>query len=242
MLGYSRDQDVVTIELQREDRRNALNTTICTGITEMVREAEETGARAIVLTGRGAAFCAGADLGSAAYDRDFIGSLYAMLHALQHTPLPVIAAVNGPAIGAGVQLTVAADLRVVAEDAYFMVPIAKLGLAMDNWTINRLSELAGGSSARAMLMAAEPLAADQALQCGLANRHGDLAVAQQWAAEIAQLAPLTIRHLKLVFNHTPQSEPTAEQQAAHRAAWASSDVAEARQARMEGRRPTFTGD
>ncbi|MBN4928174.1 enoyl-CoA hydratase [Hoyosella rhizosphaerae] len=242
MLGIARANKVVTLELQRPERRNALNTAVCSGVTAAVRDAERDGARAIVITGQGSAFCAGADLGSAAYDRDFIGSLYTMLTTLRETPLPVIAAVNGPAVGAGVQLALVADLRVVADSGSFMIPVAKLGFAMDNWTINRLSELAGGSVARSMLIGVESIDVDRAAQCGLANRRGDLAAAQDWAAEIAELAPLSLRHLKLVFNHMPDSTPTREQQEAHTAAWSSSDVAEARAARKEGRPPSFRGE
>jgi len=65
----------------------------------------------------------------------------------------VIAAINGPAIGAGVQLAMVCDLRVVAPEAYFQFPIAKYGLALDNWSIRRLSSLVGYGRARGMLLA-----------------------------------------------------------------------------------------
>lgn len=242
MIGTSRDENVVTLEIQRHERRNALNTEVCTAIANAVRAAEDDGARAIVITGKGSAFSAGADLTSAAYDRDFAGAHYSMLDAIQKTPVPVIAAVNGPAVGAGVQLAIAADLRVAVPAASFMIPVAKLGLAMDNWTIVRLSELAGGGVARAMLMGVQTITAENAVQYGLVNGIGDLSAAQEWAHEIAKLAPLSLRHLKLVFNHMPDSEPTPEQAEAHRAAWASADVAEARAARMEKRPPVFRGE
>ncbi|MCW4355992.1 enoyl-CoA hydratase [Hoyosella sp. YIM 151337] len=242
MIGITRDDDVTTLEIQRHERRNALNTEVCTGIRDGIRSAEESGARVVVITGQGTVFSAGADLTSAAYDRDFLAAHYGMLDAVQKTPLPVIAAVNGPAVGAGVQLAIAADLRVAVPDASFMIPVAKLGLAMDNWTIARLSELAGGGVARAMLMGVQTITAENAVQFGLVNGIGDSAAAHEWAREIAKLAPLSLRHMKLVFNHMPDSEPTQEQQEAHRAAWASADMAEARAARKEKRPPVFRGE
>ncbi|WP_041451500.1 enoyl-CoA hydratase [Hoyosella subflava] len=242
MIGITRDKNVVTLEIQRHERRNALNTEVCTGLTDAIRSAEADDARAIVLTGQGTAFSAGADLTSAAYEREFLAAHYTMLNTLQQTPLPVIAALNGPAVGAGVQLAISADLRVAVPEASFMIPVARLGLAMDNWTISRLSELAGGGVARAMLMGVQTITADNAVQFGLVNGIGDLAAAQEWAHEIAKLAPLSLRHMKLVFNHMPDSEPTPEQQEAHKAAWSSADVAEARAARKEKRAPVFRGE
>jgi enoyl-CoA hydratase len=154
----------------------------------------------------------------------------------------VIAAINGPAIGAGVQLAMISDLRVVAPEAYFQFPIAKYGLALDNWSIRRLASLAGYGRARGMLLAAEKLTAEVAFQTGMANRIGTLADAQAWAAEIAGLAPLTLRHAKRVLNDDGAYEQQGE---AHKdlfdRAWSSQDVIEAQVARIEKRPPNFQG-
>ena len=94
-----------------------------------LRDAVQTeGARAIVITGAGSSFCSGADLG-AAYDAAFRDALYAMIAAVTEAPVPVLAAVNGPAIGAGTQLALACDLRIAAEEATFAIPTARLGIA-----------------------------------------------------------------------------------------------------------------
>ncbi|MFI6429487.1 enoyl-CoA hydratase [Rhodococcus oryzae] len=242
MIGTSRDGDVVTIELQREERRNALNTEQCVLLRDAVDEAVALGARAIVLTGQGSAFCAGADLSGDVYADGFTDTLLEMLHTIDSTPIPVIAAVNGPAVGAGTQLALASDLRVVAPDAHFAIPAAKLGISVDTWTVKRLVSLAGGGPARAMLLGAESLTAEEALTAGLANKIGDLAAAQDWAKRIAALAPLSLRHLKMVFNDDgTQDEPTPEQLSALQAAWRSEDMDEARQARWEKRQPEFKG-
>ena len=142
MLGVTRDDDVVVLELQREERRNALNLELCQEIHAAVDAAVAEGARSIVVTGQGSVFCSGADLGGV-YGPEFLEALYGMLHHLTRVPVPIIAAVNGPAIGAGTQLAMACDLRVADETARFAVPTAKNGMAVDAWTIRTLAQLAG---------------------------------------------------------------------------------------------------
>ncbi|MFE3442403.1 enoyl-CoA hydratase [Nocardia sp. NPDC059180] len=240
MLGVSRDGDVVTIELQREDRRNALNFELVTQLRDAVLDAAEQ-ARVIVLTGRGPIFSAGADLGGV-YAEDFLGALLEMLHTIESAPIPVISAINGAAIGAGVQLSLASDLRVLAPDSYIAIPAAKLGITVDRWTTRRLVSLIGGGPARTMLLGAEPISAADAYGFGFANRLGTLADAQAWAKSIAELAPLSLRHLKLVLNDDGTREPdNAQQREALEAAWTSADAQEGRLARQEKRAAKFTG-
>jgi enoyl-CoA hydratase len=241
MIGFSRDGDVVTIELQREERRNALNAELCDLLRDAVEKAVNEDARAIVLTGRGSVFCAGADL-SEVYSENFTENLLGMLHTIDSVPVPVIAAVNGPALGAGTQLAIASDLRVVAPEAFFAIPAAKLGITVDRWTALRLASLVGGGPARTILLGAEPVVAQDAYGYGLANKLGTLADAQAWAKSIADLAPLTLQHLKLVLNDDgTQDEETHEQRAALLRAWTSDDAKEGRLARKEKRHPKFTG-
>ena len=114
------------ITLDRQDKRNALHSELCGRLRGAVAAALADGARALVLTGAGTSFCSGADL-DAAYSPEFREALYGMLHAVADAPIPVVAAVNGPAIGAGTQLAIAADLRVAAPGAVFAVPTVKLG-------------------------------------------------------------------------------------------------------------------
>ncbi|RVW03053.1 enoyl-CoA hydratase [Rhodococcus xishaensis] len=242
MIGTSRDGHVVTLELQRQDRRNALNAELCIALREALEKAVADGARVVVLTGQGTAFCAGADLSGDVYAEGFTDHLLAMLHTIDAIPVPVIAAINGPAVGAGTQLALASDLRVVAPEASFGIPAAKLGIAVDKWTVHRLVSLIGGGPARTMLLGAEMLSAEEAFARGLANKIGDIGTAQKWARSIAELAPLSLRHLKLVFNDDGTREPqTEEQLAAMFAAWGSEDAQEARAARLENREPDFRG-
>ena len=119
-----------------------------------------------------------------------------MLAAVTDISVPVLAAVNGPAIGAGAQLALACDLRVAAREATFAIPTARLGIAVNPWTIRRLALLAGTGTAQAMLIGGESLDAARALQCGLASRAGDRAAALAWAHELAELAPLSLAYAK----------------------------------------------
>lgn len=238
VLDARRDGDVAVLTLTRPDRRNALNTDLCLAIHAAVDEAVGSGARAIVVTGEGSSFCSGADLGGV-YGHEFLDALYGMLHHLAHVPVPLVAAVNGPAIGAGTQLAMACDLRVADATAKFAVPTVRNGMAVDAWTIRTLAALAGTGRARRLMIAGESLDRDEALHCGLADRAGTLDDALAWAADIARLAPLAIAHNKLVLNGSSADDAAIEQ--SFRDVWASEDVKEAAAARLEKRQPIFRG-
>lgn len=242
LVAREAEAAITTITLNRPEKRNALDTETCVLVREAVEAAVEAGSRAIVITGAGTAFSAGADLSGGVYAKDFTTQVVMMLQAIESAPVPVIAAINGPAVGAGTQLAIACDLRVVAPGGFFMVPVVKVALAVDNWTVKRLSSLVGGSNARAMLLAAETADAESALRIGLANRAGDLEDAREWARELSGFAPLTIAHLKMLFaDDGARVHASAEQDAAARRCWFSEDAKEARLARTERRRPVFRG-
>src|SRR5256885_13607333 len=138
---------VAIVRIDRHEQRNALDTEHCELLRDALGEVQAAGARAVVLTGEGSTFCAGADFGEV-YGDGFRKALYEMLRRFTASPVPTIAAVNGPAIGAGTQLALAADLRMVAPGATFAIPTATLGLAVDPWTVRRLALVAGGGPAR----------------------------------------------------------------------------------------------
>jgi enoyl-CoA hydratase len=242
MIGVTRQDHVTTLELQRPERRNALNSELVDSLRVAIVAAAAEDVRAIVLTGQGTVFCAGADLSGDAFAEDYPDRLIALNLAIDAAPMPVIGAINGPAIGAGLQLAMICDLRVVAPEAFFQFPTSKYGLALDNWSIRRLSSLAGYGRARSMLLTAEKLTAEVAFQTGMANRIGTLADAQAWAAEIAGLAPLALQHAKRVLNDDGAYE---DQWPTHKElfdkAWSSQDVIEAQVARIEKRPAKFQG-
>ncbi|MCW2659456.1 MAG: echA6 [Mycobacterium sp.] len=243
MIGVTQTEAVMTIELQRPERRNALNSQLVDELREAIQKAGDDGStRAIVVTGQGTVFCAGADLSGDAFAADYPDRLIELHKVMDAAPIPVIGAINGPAIGAGLQLAMQCDLRVAAADAFFQFPTSKYGLALDNWSIRRLSSLVGHGRARAMLLTAEKLTAEVALQTGMVNRIGTLADAQAWAAEVTGLAPLAIQHAKRVLNDDGSFEEAwPEHKELFDRAWSSQDVVEAQVARIEKRPPKFQG-
>ncbi|MEU4669284.1 enoyl-CoA hydratase-related protein [Amycolatopsis sp. NPDC023774] len=190
--------DVGIVAIDRHERRNALDVE---HLDDLRKAVEDVGprVRALVITGRGTSFCAGADLRGVHGD-GFRTALYAALHSITTLPIPVLAAVNGPAIGAGTQLAIACDLRVAAPAAVFAVPTARNGLVVDPWTVRRLALLAGGGASRAMLLGCDRLDASLAHVRGLVDRLGDFDAALEWAREIAGFSASSVRYSKLALD------------------------------------------
>ncbi|HMS74601.1 enoyl-CoA hydratase [Gordonia sp. (in: high G+C Gram-positive bacteria)] len=241
MIRSSRTDAVVTIELDRAEKRNALNEEMLSGLSDAFSAAVDGDARAIVLTGRGPVFSAGADLTGPVYDLGFLDGVMTLMEKIESVPVPVIAAVSGGAIGAGLQLAMAADLRVLTPGTLVAIPAAKLGVSVDEWTIRRLVTLVGAGQARNLLIGCETLSAERGLELGFTNRIGDLAAAQAWAAEIAELAPLTLQHYKMVLNAEAREKPAPERVEAMERCWISEDIEEGRAARAAKRKPVFKG-
>ena len=240
MINAEERGDVGFIEIDRHVRRNALDVDHCQTLGDAVRNLATKNVRAMVITGKGSVFCAGADLGGV-YGDQFRHVLYTTLHTITALSIPVIAAVNGPAIGAGTQLALACDLRVGSPRARFAVPTARNGLAVDPWTIRRLATLAGGGAARAMLLGCDEISLTTALARGLVDRSGDVEDALAWAAEIATLSPRSLAYSKLALD-SPVGDRDQDRglDTAFEACWHGDDIAEARQARAEGRPPRFS--
>lgn len=236
MLATTRHDAVSLLTLQRPERRNAINLELAQALLAAAQSEVDAGARVLVVTGEGTSFCSGADL-TGVYGDAFLDALYGMLHGLTRLPVPVVAAVNGPAIGAGTQLALACDLRVADEKALFGVPTARNGMAVDAWTMRTLQTVAGGGLARRLMLAAETVDRDEAVRYGLVDRTGDLDAALAWAQEIATLAPLPLAHNKLVLNGGGEEEVART----FAACWESEDVQEAAAARAEKRAPIFRG-
>ena len=230
---------VVTID--RHERRNALDLEHVEALRAAVDDLLGESVRALVITGAGSSFCSGADLGGV-YGPGFRDALYAALDAISSAPVPVIAAVNGPAIGAGTQVAIACDLRVASPSARFAVPTARNGLAVDPWTIRRLALVAGGGTARAMLLGCEQIDDTRAYALGLVDRLGSVHEAMEWAEDLATAAPLTLAYSKRVLESMFEPRPWAEDLDDDFAAvWESEDVEEGVRARLEKRQPDFQG-
>lgn len=239
-VRLARSGAVAVVTIDRPERRNALDLDHVEGLLDAVTDAGAGSARVMVLTGAAGHFCAGADV-SAVPEERFLATLARLLDAIVALPIPALAAVEGVALGAGLQLAVACDLRVAAPDSRFGVPAAKLGLMLDHWSVQRVALLAGHGPARAMLLAAEEVDGAAALRLGLVQRAGGLDEAMAWARSIAHLAPLTVAGHKLALNRleAPPADPDVDE--ARRRAWASADLAEGISAFAARRPPTFRG-
>lgn len=240
MIRSSVTAGVGLVELDRPERRNALDVAHCRELSAAVGALVADGARAIVVTGTGPAFCSGADFAEV-YTDGFRDALYGALHAITDAPVPVVAAVNGPAIGAGTQLAIACDLRVGGPAALFGVPTARIGLAVDPWTVQRLAQVAGGGTARALLLACDVVGVELAHARGLVDRLGSTADAVALAGQIAAFAPLTLRYSKLALDRSVPLVDDPQVDAAFEACWSSADLEEGRRARTERRDAVFAG-
>ena len=228
---------VVVVTIDRPERRNAVDHETLLLLAAAQRAAVDGGARVLVLTGEAPAFCAGADL-NGVESGEFVTALVAALRGFTELAIPTIAAIDGPALGAGTQLVIACDLRIATTTSVFGIPAAKLGLAVDRWTIERLEREFGGSVARAMLLAAQTYRTEQLVASGGVHRIGGLDDALVWADQLAGLAPFTIQAHKLGLERAAD-DPAFE--AARVAAWASADAEEGRVAFLEKRPPQFSG-
>jgi enoyl-CoA hydratase/carnithine racemase len=207
-----------------------------------------------VITGAGdQAFSAGADLVVRAEDASepgggdtFRPAFDELLQAIVDYPAPVLAAVNGAAIGAGLQLAVACDVRVAAPHATFSIPAARLGVFLSPDNVHRLAALVGQGAARDILLTARALDVDEAVTVGLVQRRADdaLAASLELAAEIAELAPLTVQGHKRALNIVLGGVDAAgeeEMRALEARAFASQDLQEGLAAFTEKRAPRFRG-
>jgi enoyl-CoA hydratase/carnithine racemase len=195
--------------LDRPERRNALNAEQCDDLRGHLEANHQL--RAIVIAGEGSSFCAGADIvrrtadhsGLAHGKEDSFRPAFELLcDEIQHHPAPVIAAVHGPAIGAGTQLVVACDYRVAGPDAVFGIPASKLGIVLSPKNITRLVQLVGATNASDLLVTSRYVDRDEALRLGLVTRCvGDTRPdALAFASEIAALAPITVAAHKRAVN------------------------------------------
>ena len=252
MIGWESADLVGVATIDRPERRNALNAELCSQL--LARLEAEPDLRAVVITGAGdKAFCAGADLVTRAADTAEPGSADTfrpafdrLLDAVVDYRAPVLAAVNGAAIGAGQQLAVACDLRVAAFGATFSIPAGRLGVFLSPPNVQRLALLVGQGAARDLLLTARTVDADEAAAIGLVQRRvpNALDAALELAAEIADLAPLTVQGHKRALNLVARGlDPAAidEMRALEDRAFASRDLQEGLAAFAEKREPHFEG-
>lgn len=232
---------VHVLTIDRPERRGALNLDHVEALDAAVRAAVADGARAVVLTGTAGHFCAGADL-SELEDVSFTQRLAEVLDHLATAPVLTVAAIEGSCMGLGMQLALASDLRVVADSARFAVPVARLGLMVDAWTMDRLTRFFGEGAARHLVLTAAVLDADDAWRLGFVQRRGGFDLALEVAEAATELAPLTQAGSKIGFGlHSADTAGHGAYREAFHRAWASDDLREGQQAFTERRKPVFRG-
>ncbi|HEV7467174.1 MAG TPA: enoyl-CoA hydratase-related protein, partial [Candidatus Dormibacteraeota bacterium] len=173
-LLVDREGGVLTLTLNRPDKLNSFDTALLRSLGGAMAEAREDEAvRAVVITGSGRGFSAGADLSQGLPEpvRHRLALRYTpIITAMRAMEKPVIAAVNGVAAGAGMSIALAADFRIAAESASFLLAFARIGLVPDAGATFFLPRLVGLARAMELAMLADQIPAAEALRIGLVNR------------------------------------------------------------------------
>lgn len=254
LLGDLRD-GVLTLTLNRPDRRNAIDPALREALgTAVDRAAEDGEVAAIVLTGAGDAFCAGgdlarfADLHDARLYRHVSHRLTDTVDSLERLEKPVVAAINGAVTGAGLALALACDWRIGSGGARILFREGRLGLVPTHGGITRMVKLLGLARAKELLLSGEDLDAASAGQFGLLSELVDegalAAAADRRARSMLQRAPLSFAMAKRLLQNAADVDLRAgvlAESVAQTALLASSDHEEGLRAARERRQPVFKG-
>jgi len=254
-VKVTRDGGLSVLTLDRPDRRNALSRSVVLELGRLGRQltADPT-VRAVVLTGAGdQAFCAGADLKERAgmSDEEVRAQLrsYRMeLGWLGDAPFPVVAALNGAALGGGLELALACDLRIAAAHAVLALPETSLGIIPAAGGTQRLPRVVGSAKALELILLATRVDAVEALRLGLVNRvvpagSDLLAETKTWLAPVLDGAPIAQRAALEAVRASvlPLAEGLEAELAAYERCLTSEDRREALRAFAEKRKPKFEG-
>lgn len=205
------DGGVLEIRLDRPERLNAVSEELYADLHRAIDAADGAGVGAVLLHGAGRAFCAGADLKAHATrertQQERVAYVWAgqrACHRLQTLPVPVVAAVQGHAIGAGAELALSADLVVCAADATLRFPEVELGTFVGGGITARLPQLVGLARAKALIFLGQPVTAAQLHALGVAldvvEPEDLLDRARQLSQRLAALPPRSLRHAKALLN------------------------------------------
>jgi 2-(1,2-epoxy-1,2-dihydrophenyl)acetyl-CoA isomerase len=249
----ARDGDVLTITFNRPEVLNALDEATHRGLADGLARAAAGDVRAVVLTGAGRGFCVGQDVSQFPRDPDAVGDLLRRwfnpaVEAIRSLEKPVVAAINGPAAGAGLALAMACDMRVAARSARLVPAFLGIGLVPDSGLSQTLPQLIGPAAAFEWLVSGRAIGADEANQLGLVNRvvddDGLSAEVRTLAEQLASGPTAAIAMTKALIDGGSRRSfaEQLEQEAALQArAAAGGDFREGVTAFLEKRPPRFTG-
>jgi E-phenylitaconyl-CoA hydratase len=251
-LRVERDGAVAWMIIDRPERRNAIDRATRVALREAGAELEaDDTVRVVVLTGAGDSFCAGTDLKEQPAEpppHPLADPTEPIAAVVERFTKPVIAAINGPAAGGGLELALAADLRIAASTARFSLPEVRVGSLPGSGGTQRLFVAIPPAVAWKMLMTGAPIDAEEALRCGLVSdlvaSDGLRDAVQSIASTIAANAPLSLRAAKAA-GRAGLEHRLASGLALERTLWAllttTEDRAEGRRAFREGRPPDYRG-
>ena len=257
---YTLDGTVATVTMNRPDALNALSLQLTTDLGSSIRQAVADGARVIVLTGNGRAFCSGGDLREMrlmwkkegrieAFLEDPLAVLHDVIKLIRETPIPFIAAVNGVCAGAGTNFALACDLVVAADNATFNEAFVRIGLSPDCGGTFFLPRAIGEKLAAEMFMTGTTISAERALQIGMINRVVPVdnlgSEAAKFAAKLANAPTGSIGRIKRMLNASFSNDLTSQLALEHECqieSGKSDDFKEGVAAFFEKRPPNFTGN
>lgn len=251
-------EGVVVLTLDNPDKRNAMSDEMTASWVQAVeRVREDRGVRVVVVTGSGSAFCSGGNTGWIASEPDAqvdhlrrrMLPFYRAWLRIRELEVPTIAAVNGPAIGAGLCLALACDLRYAVRGARFAAPFVRLGMHAGMGATHLLPAVVGEAAARDLLLTGRTVDADEALSIGLVSRVLDPAEFDQTVLEtataIAGTAPIASRLTKVALRdgqHRDFEQALQWEALAQPVTLASADLQEGIAAAREKRPPRFRGE
>lgn len=209
-ITYEQDGFVGVVTINRPQALNALNSQVLEELDEAFNAIDLNETRAVVLTGAGEkSFVAGADIGEMSTLTKAEGEAFGkkgndVFRRIETFPIPVIAAVNGFALGGGCEISMSCDIRICSDNAVFGQPEVGLGITPGFGGTQRLARLVGPGMAKQMIYTARNIKADEALRIGLVNavypQEELLAAAKKMAAGIAANAPIAVRACKKAIN------------------------------------------
>ncbi len=207
---YEQKGAVGIITINREKALNALNSTVLEEIDAVLDGVDLEAVRCLILTGAGQkSFVAGADIGEMSTLTKAEGEAFGkkgndVFRKLETFPIPVIAAVNGFALGGGCEISMSCDIRICSDNAVFGQPEVGLGITPGFGGTQRLARIVGPGMAKQMIYSARNIKADEALRIGLVNavypQEELMAAAEKLAGAIAKNAPISVRNCKKAIN------------------------------------------